>query len=82
MGQSFWKRLNKLQRVRPSLYRQERFEEVEDAVRRLIADASDAEQRNNARAILSSHHQFRGNLDGALSVIEAQIGENSNDLQA
>lgn len=82
MGESFWKRLNRLQRVRPSFYRQGRFDEVEDAARRLIADSNDAERRNSARAVLVSHYQFQGDFDAALALIEAQIEDKTDDLQA
>ncbi len=82
MGESFWKRLKRLERVRPSLYRQGRFDEVKDVAHRLIADAHDAEQRNNARSILVSHHQYLGDFEAALAVIEAQIEEKADDLQA
>lgn len=82
MGESFLKRLNKLNRVRPEFYRQARFGEVEEALQRLIADASDADQRNNARAALSSHYQFKGNNVAALKVINEQINEKPDDVQA
>jgi len=82
VGETFWTRLNTLQRVRPSLYRQGRFDEMEDAVHRLIADGHDAAQRNNARSILVSLHQYRGDFEPALAVIEAQIEEKADDLQA
>lgn len=80
--EAFWKRLNRLHRERPSLYRQGRFDEVEDAANRLIADATDAEQRNNARSILVDLYHFRGDFDAALAAIEAQIEEKADDLQA
>ncbi len=82
MGESFWKRLNKLRRVRPALYRQARFGAVEEALQRLIADAGDADQRNNARATLSSHYQFTGNNVAALKVINEQLNEKPDDVQA
>ncbi|MFL6679982.1 MAG: hypothetical protein ACJ8IK_16715 [Burkholderiaceae bacterium] len=82
MGEAFGKRLNRLGRARPLLYRQGRFEDVTDSLLRLMADARDVDQRIAVRATLASHYQFIGNKAAALQTISEQIDEKPDDLQS
>jgi hypothetical protein len=77
---TFFEKLSELEAMRPELYRQKQFSQVEDKLNQLLLLAVTADERLAAQAALVSHHYFTQNDGGALQILEEQFRENPHDL--